>query len=175
MLAPFEDAANRLKATRPNLHLVTPLASTVAEAVRAGVGGWRNPPHLIEDEGLKADAFAAGTVALACSGTVTTELALAGCPVVVAYRLGAMTYLATKLVIRTRYITLFNIAAGRAIAPELIQDACNGPDLAREVGLRLDDPALRARQVAEQSAALDLMGRGQGDPSAKAAEAVIDS
>jgi lipid-A-disaccharide synthase len=68
---------------------------------------------------------------------------------------------------------LFNIAAGREIAPELIQNDCTGPKLARAVGERLADPALRARQRDEQWAALDLMGRGGPDPSEAAAEAVL--
>ena len=59
----------------------------------------------------------AATVALACSGTVTTELALAGCPMVVAYRLGALSHLIVKRLIRTPYITLFNVAAQAFVAP----------------------------------------------------------
>jgi lipid-A-disaccharide synthase len=115
----------------------------------------------------------AATVALACSGTVTTELALAGCPMVVGYRLGPMTYALLKRLIRTKYITLFNIAAQDFIAPELVQDACNGPALAAALAVRLDDPGLRARQVARQNAALDKMGRGGPDPSEAAADAVL--
>ena len=115
----------------------------------------------------------AATVALACSGTVTTELALAGCPMVVAYRLAPLTYAILKRLVRTKYVTLFNIAAQDFVAPELIQDACNGPALAREVALRLDDPALRAAQVDRQYEALDRMGRGGPDPNVAAAEAVI--
>ena len=59
----------------------------------------------------------AATVGLACSGTVTNQLALAGCPMVVAYRLGPLTYRAAQVLIRTPYITLFNVEAQRFIAP----------------------------------------------------------
>ena len=173
MLPPFEEAVDRLKATRPGLHVVMPVASTVADVVREGVAGWRNPPHLIEDEALKADAFVAADVALACSGTVTTELALAGVPMVIAYRLGPVTHFAASLLIRTPYITLFNVAAGREVAPELIQRRCTGEALARELGKRLDDPGFAAAQATEQTAALEKMGRGQGDPSDQAAGALI--
>jgi lipid-A-disaccharide synthase len=116
----------------------------------------------------------AATVALACSGTVTTELALAGAPMVVGYRLGPVTHAILKRLIRTKYITLFNIAAQDFIAPELVQDDCNGPALARELALRLDEPELRARQIAAQYAALDRMGRGGPDPSEAAADAVLE-
>lgn len=173
VLPPFEDAVRLLKAERPGLHVVIPAASTVAAEVKARVAGWPDRAAVLEDDALKLDAMKAGTVALACSGTVTTELALAGCPMVVGYRIGQATYHILKRLIRTRYITLFNIAAGKAIAPELIQDACNGRDLAREIARRLDDPQLRADQVAEQYAALDKMGRGGGDPAELAADAIL--
>lgn len=115
----------------------------------------------------------AATVALACSGTVTLELALAGAPMVVGYRLGKLTHTILKRLIRTPYITLFNIAAQAFIAPEFVQDDCNGPALAKAVAARLDDPGLRAGQVAAQFEALDKMGRGGPDPSEAAAEAVL--
>jgi lipid-A-disaccharide synthase len=173
VLPPFADAANRLAAERPELKVVVPVAAMVAEQVRASAGLWRNAPWLIEDETLKADAFRAGTVALACSGTVATELGLAGCPMVVGYRIGPLSHQVLKRLIRTPWVTLMNIAAGEAVVPEYLQDRCTGPLLAQAAGRLLDDPELRARQVAGQFAALDKMGRGQGDPSAKAAEAVM--
>jgi len=169
----FEDAVNRLKAERPNLHVVIPAAPTVAEVVKARVAGWPHRAHVVEGEGAKRDAMKAATVALACSGTVTTELAVAGCPMVVGYRLGPLTHAILKRLIRTKYVTLFNIAAQDFIAPELIQDDCNGPALAREIALRLDDPVLRQTQVARQTAALLKMGRGGPDPNEAAADAVL--
>jgi lipid-A-disaccharide synthase len=174
VLPPFEDAVRRLKAERPDLHVVIPAAPTVAAAVRSRIAGWPFRATVVEGEAAKLDAMRAATVALACSGTVTTELALAGVPMVVGYRIGPVTYAIVKRLIRTKYITLINIAAGEAIAPELIQADCNGPALAREVALRLDDPGLRARQVAAQDAALAQMGRGGPDPSEAAASAVLE-
>jgi lipid-A-disaccharide synthase len=173
--APFGEAVRRLAAERPALKVVMPVAATVADLVRAETAAWSVQPHLIEEEGLKDDAFVAATVALACSGSVTTELALAGCPMVVGYRLGALTHAILKRLITTRYITLFNIAAGREVAPELVQDRCTGPALAATVGALLDDPERRAHQIERQNAALDAMGRQDiGDPAERAADAVIE-
>jgi lipid-A-disaccharide synthase len=173
VLPPFEDAVNRLKAERPRLKILVPAAPTVAEAVKAQVAGWPHRAHVVEGDAAKLDAMKAATVALACSGTVTTELALAGVPMVVGYRLGPITHAILKRLIRTKYITLFNIAAQAFVAPELVQDDCNGLALAREIALRLDDAELRRGQVAAQYAALDKMGRGGPDPSEAAAEAVL--
>jgi len=169
----FEDAVRRLKTARPNLAVVVPAASTVAEAVKARVAGWPFRAHVIEDEALKDDAMVAGTVALACSGTVTTELALAGCPMVVGYRTGTITYGLLKLLFKQRWVTLLNIAAGKAVAPEYLQEALKGEALAQAIAVRLDDPDLRAQQVADQSAALERMGRGMSAPSEAAAEALL--
>jgi lipid-A-disaccharide synthase len=173
VLPPFEDAIARLKAERPELEVIIPAAPTVAASVKAQVAGWPYRVHVVEGDQAKYDAMKAATVAMACSGTVTLELALAGCPMVVGYRFDKLTHFILKQLIRTPYVVLFNIAAQRFIAPELIQDDCNGPRLAREISLRLDDEAFRARQVAEQYAALGTMGRGGPDPSDAAADAIL--
>jgi lipid-A-disaccharide synthase len=168
----FEAAARILKADRPDLHLVTPVAPTVTEAVRTALAGWRNRVHLVEGEQAKRDAMAAAAAALACSGTVTLELAMAGVPMVVGYRLSAATYALLKPMLKVRYATLFNIAADREVAPELLQGDCTGEQMAAETARLLDDPVRRERQVREQFEALTRLGRGMPDPSAKAAEVV---
>jgi len=169
---PFAEALRRLAAERPDLCFVLPAAQTVAAQVRAV--DWGAPVHIVEGDQLKYDAMKAATVALACSGTVTSELGMAGCPFVVAYRTGVVTYFAARLIYRQRYITLINIAAGEAVAPEFIQHDCTGEALAKALAERLDDPGLRARQVAKQNATLETMGRGGPDPAERAADVVIE-
>ncbi len=174
LMGPFGDAVARLKAAHPRLHVVLALAESVAEEARAAAQAWPVKPFLVEGESGRIDAMKGATLALACSGTVTTELAMAGCPFVVAYRISGLTYVLLKLAIKTRWITLINIAAGREIAPELIQGRCTGPELAKALDARLDDEALRRRQIAEQTEALGKLGPvGGADPSERAADAVI--
>lgn len=170
---PFGEALAQLTRDRPRLQIVVPVAATVADKVRALAADWPGSPRLVEGEAAKRDALASATAAMACSGTAVLELAQAGVPMVVAYRVNALTYLISKLLLRTRFITLFNIAADAEVAPELIQHDCTGPKLARAVGRLLDDRDLGDRQVAAQTLALDRLGRGGEDPSALAAEAVI--
>ena len=169
----FEDAAMRLADARPDLRIVVPAADTVAGLVKARVAGWRRRACVVEGERDKLDAMRAATVALACSGTVTTELAVAGCPMVVGYRGHPATALVARAIIRTRFFTLFNIAADRMIAPEFLQERCNGPELAGAVAALLDDPARRATQAAAQTAALARLGLNRSDPFEAAAEVVI--
>ena len=171
LLAPFEGAVARLRAAHPGLRVVVPVAATVADLLKPRLAAWAVPPDVVEGDALKLDAMAAATVALACSGSVTTELALAGCPMVVAYRVGPLTHLVLKRLVTTRYATLFNIAADSAVAPEFIQHACTPDALAAALAERLDDPVLRARQVQAQFAALEKMGR---DPDLAPAERAAD-
>jgi lipid-A-disaccharide synthase len=170
---PFVDALKRLTAGHADLRIAVVVAETVAERVKAEVAHWPFPVCLVEGEGAKRDAMKGATVALTCSGTVSTELALAGCPIVVAYRFDRLTYAIAKLIVTTRTATLFNMAAGEHVAPEFIQDDCTGEKLAAAVRERLNDRALRERQIAAQFAALDKMGRGGPDPSERAADALL--
>lgn len=173
VLPPFGEAVERLVTERPGLHVVIPAAPTVAEMVKARVAGWPHRTHVVEGEARKLDAMKAATVALACSGTVTTQLALAGVPMVVGYRVGPVTYAILKHLVRTRYATLFNIAAEAEVAPELLQHDCNGAELAAAVARRLDDERLRRGQIRAQSSALEKMGLGGPDPDEAAAAAVL--
>jgi lipid-A-disaccharide synthase len=174
VLPAFEDAALRLVDARPGLQIVVGAADTVADQVKARVAGWRRRAHVIEGERDKLDAMRAAAVALACSGTVTTELAVAGCPMVVGYRGHPATAVVARAIIRTRYFTLFNIAAGEPIAPEFLQAHCNGRELAVATAVLLDDPARRAAQAAAQTAALAKLGLNRSDPFDAAAEVVIE-
>lgn len=87
-------------------------------------------PILPHDRG---EGVAAADVALSSSGTATLESAILGTPVVVMYRLSALTYMLAKRLIRLPHFSLVNIVAGRQVVPELIQDEVNGERIAAEV------------------------------------------
>lgn len=173
MAGPFGEAVDRLARHHPGLEVVVPVAATVAPAVRAAAQSWKARVTLIDDPASKDLAMASADVALACSGTVTTELAMAGPPVVVGYRIGGLSYAILKRLVRTPWISLVNIAAGRMVMPEFIQHACTGERLSQAVGALLADPAARADQAAQQQQALLQMGRGGPDPSEAAANVVL--
>jgi lipid-A-disaccharide synthase len=168
----FEQAVGFLKAADPALNVAVVAAGTVADDVAARVATWPFRVHLVQ-EAEKYNAMRACTVALATSGTVSTELALAGAPMVISYRFGAVSYAIMKPFFTGKFATLFNTAADAMIAPELIQNDATGEKLAAAVSRLLADPALRADQSARQTAALDRMGREGRNPSEIAAEAVL--
>ena len=169
----FREVMERLGQARPGLTMVVPVAETVRELVVEATRELALRYVLIENEDDKYSAMKAADLALACSGTVSTELALAGCPMVIAYKVEPLTYWIFKTIATIKHVTLFNIAAGNMIAPEFIQNACTVDNLVKALDERLDDKALRDKQIADQFSALDVMGRGQRPPAELAAEAVL--
>jgi lipid-A-disaccharide synthase len=163
-------AAEMLKRDRSDVRLVVVAAEAVRDHVLAQM------PHdaLAVDEVEKEDAFAAATVALAASGTVTTEVALQHAPVVVAYRLDPVSgAIARWFLFKGKYVTLMNIAANTEVAPEILQTQLTPENVAAAAAPLLDNAAARDEQVRRQDDALAKMGRG-GRPAAEiAAEAVL--
>ena len=168
----YEAAIKRLKAADPKLEVAVVVAGTVAEDVTARIAAWPFRTHVVT-EADKYAAMKAATVALATSGTVSTELALAGAPMVIGYRFAPLSYAIMKPFFTGKYATLFNHAADEEIARELIQTDATPEKAAAEVGRLLHNPDARAAQVRRQIEALDYMGRSGADPSTLAAEAVL--
>jgi lipid-A-disaccharide synthase len=169
---PFGDAARQLKDAIPNLAVVVAAAETVEAEVRAAVARWSVPVKITTGEADRLSAMKAATAAVACSGTVTTELALAGCPFVVGYKVDPFTYQIAKRLLHTPWITLINVAAQAMVAPEFLQDACVGARLAETLTPWLTDEARRVSQARVQDAALRRM-RGDTTSAESAADAVI--
>ncbi len=175
-LAPiFGETAHRLASARPTLEIMVSAADGQGDLVRRLCAQWPTRPFVVEARNDRLAAMRAATAALACSGTVTTQLAVAGTAMVVAYRLGAVTHLAARILIRTPYICLLNVAAQRFVVAERVQGACTADALAADLAPLLDDPTIRAAQVADQTAALTLLRGDITDPSEAAAAAVLDA
>ena len=168
----YEGAVGRLKRQNPALEVAVVAAGTVAEDVTGRIAAWPFRVHLVS-EAEKYDAMKAATVALATSGTVSTELALAAAPMVIGYRFQPLSYAIMKPFFTGKYATLFNHAADEEIARELIQNDATPEKVAAEVERLLADPEARRTQAERQTAALDLMGRNAPDPSSLAADAVL--
>ena len=173
MMTPvYEGAVTLLKAADPTLEVAVVAAGTVAEDVTARIAAWPFRAHLVQED-EKYAAMKAATVALATSGTVSTELALAGAPMIIGYRFQPLSYAIMKPFFTGKYATLFNHAADEEIARELIQNDATPEKVAAEVGRLLADPDARRDQASRQTAALDRMGREGRNPSEIAADAVL--
>lgn len=145
LATPFADAVTILKQQMPELAIISPVAASVAKDVGAAAGA---DPRLNEiillPESTKLDALACANTALACSGTVTTQLACAGVPTVVAYRLSGVSYVIVRSLIKLDYISIVNIAAEQALMPEFVQSAVKGEALAKAALPYLTDTKKRA-------------------------------
>ena len=168
----YEQTIRNLRTSIPELEVAVIVAGTVKDDVTARVAAWPFRVHLVEED-EKYDAMKAATAALATSGTVSTELALAGAPMVIAYKIDGLSYALMKRLVTAKHVTLFNIAADERIAPEFIQHDATPDKLAKAVRRLLMDPDAAADQARRQSAALEQMGRDEADPAQLAADAVL--
>jgi lipid-A-disaccharide synthase len=174
ILPPFKAAVAILAREIPGLVCVLPTIRHVAPLVRAAVADWPTPLHVVETEAEKFAAFDAADAALAASGTVTSELALAKTPMVVAYRVGALTYALAKPFMHVQYIVLVNLVLGRKAIPEFEQYASTPEALARALKPLLVEENAHAQQVRDLEEGVRAFGMGQEAPSLRAARAVLE-
>ena len=143
---PFTATLRALRATGHRLDVIVPTVENVRDLVTERVKQWPFPTHVIEDEADKFRAFKLAHAALAASGTVTLELALAGCPMVVAYRVDRLALLFRRLV-KPPHFALANLVLGERAFPELMQESCVPEELAPALASLLSDTSERARQL----------------------------
>ena len=173
LLPPFGATLERVAKARPGLRAVVPTVETVAAQVADRVRGWPVPAMVVHGARERYDAFAASRAALAASGTVTLELAMAGVPMVIGYKMNPATVFFARRLIKIEHASLPNILAGRAVVPELLQENCTPERLAAALDPLLDDGPAREAQQAGLDEALALLGRGADSPSRKAAQAIL--
>jgi lipid-A-disaccharide synthase len=167
-------ALERVAAHVPNVQPVVPLAGPVADAVRRDASAWSARPILISETDDKHDGFAASSVALTKSGTATLELAMAGVPMLVTYRVNPLSAAIARRLITVKYASLLNLLADSEIVPELIQDACTPDRLAGALLRLLSDPAAADAQRDACQAVLHQLRPPRGLPSEAAADAVLE-
>jgi lipid-A-disaccharide synthase len=172
LLPVFAETVARLKLGRPDLTVVVPTVETVADDVAAATARWPVPAIVVTGETEKYDAFAAADAALAASGTVALELALAKVPSVIAYRLNPISGWLARRLVRVRFVNLVNLVLDKQAVPEFLQDDCRPDRLAAALERLLDDENSRAEQIDAMIKALERLGLGGPSPSVRAAEVV---
>ena len=171
----FADAAQRLSTQHGSeLQCLVLVTGSVHEQVMSEELGWPENSVFVTEEEDKADLMAAADLALACSGTVTSELATQGCPMIVGYKLGFVSWALAKFVLlKTSFITLFNVAADKEVAREFVQFDLTVDNLVDEANRLLGDSKARETQTAEQFDALRKMGWGKPPASVIAADVIL--
>lgn len=172
LLPIYRATVERLMRQMPRLRIVCATAAAAADRVKSEVATWPVVVRVAEDDS-RFDCMAASDVALAASGTVTLELARAGVPMVVAYRMNPITAWLARRVVRVQYANLANLVLGRGAIPELLLEDCYPEALASALLRLLRDEGERQRQRAAMAEALARLGSGGPRPSLRAAKAVL--
>ena len=176
LLAVFSAAVSRIRNRVGALEVVIPTVPPLVEMIRQASTQWTLPPRIIVEPAEKEAAFRIARAALTKSGTVTLELALAGVPMVAAYKVSALEYIAVGRAIEKRIssIILANLFLGENVIPELLQRRCTPDELANAMMPLFDDTPQRRRQV-EAFGRLDaIMRTGSSMPAARAADTVLE-
>ncbi|CAG4928313.1 unnamed protein product [Acidocella sp. C78] len=171
----FGATVERLHARFPGLVPVLAAAPALAGELQAEAAGWSRPPLIVTDIADRYDAFAAAAAALTKSGTSTLELALAGVPMAVTYRVNPISAFLVRRLVKVKHAAMINLLAADALVPELLQETCTPDRLAAEIGSLLGNPALAAAQRAGFATALaTLAAPGASAPSEAAAARVLE-
>ncbi|WP_213740960.1 lipid-A-disaccharide synthase [Bradyrhizobium sp. dw_411] len=172
-MAIFGETLSRLRDEGVAFELILPTMPHLIEAVSEGIKDWKVAPRIVVGEQEKRAAFRIARAALAKSGTVTLELALAGVPMVTAYRTGAVEAWIVLKVIDVKSVILANLVVGENVVPEFLQQDCTPEKLAPALREVLEDSPLRRRQV-EAFAGIDgIMTTGDQPPGVRAADIVL--
>jgi len=172
LLPVFAETAALMSDRYHNLRVVVPSVETVSDSVRRAVADW-TVPALVVGADEKWDAFAASDAALAASGTVALELAVSKVPMVIAYRVAAMTAAIARRLLTIKYVCLLNILVDRLVVPELLQENCTPSRLVQELEPLMHDGPERRLQLEGCDEALDALGVGGESPSLRAAREAL--
>ena len=174
LLPVFGATLKRLMLHEPALRPVLPVSPAVADVVRRAAATWPIQPLIVTELADKHDAYAAASAALTKSGTSTLELALAGVPMAVTYRVNPMSAAMARRMIRVPYVAMLNLLAGRLVVPELLQQDCTAETLGRQALDLLRGAAAATAQRDAFPEILDSLRPPEGTPSEAAAREVLE-
>ncbi len=175
LLPIFGEAAAIVHRDMPALQVILPTVSNVQDEVRRNVRDWPMPTTVVAGAEDKYGAFAASHAAIAASGTIAVELAVAGLPTLIAYHVSPITAFLARRLIRVKYVSLANLVMDREVQPEMLQDDCTPERLAEAIRPLLADQALRESYVAAGREVACTLGYGGEAPSHLAARAILDT
>lgn len=169
------DAARRIKRALPGTRLFVQPAESAAEMFADAFPDAAEQFTVLTDGAERFDAMAGADIVLACSGTVTSEVAMQGTPMIVAYKTGWVTWaLARGLLYKKTHITLLNILNGdTAIVPEFVQTRQQPEHIAAKALEWIREPGALERQKDAQARALTHLLKEEAPAAVLAAGAIL--
>jgi lipid-A-disaccharide synthase len=173
LLAVFADTVALVQEKVGPIEVVIPTIPHLVDPLRQGTAQWPVQPRIVVETADKQAAFRIARAALAKSGTVTLELALAGVPTVGAYRVSWLEGVVGRRMVKVSSVILANLVLGENAVPEFIQDACTAENLAAALAPLFGDTPERRRQLEAFSRLDAIMEIGSTAPAARAADIVL--
>lgn len=169
----FEEVLKRVKADVGEFTVVAPVIGPSGKIVSDALQSWPFKSIVIDGASEKYDAMAAADVALAASGTVGLELALAGVPNVIGYKMNPLTSWVARRLIKIRHVNLVNILLKKDVVPEHILEFCTVENLHRSLTELFRSEQNRQAQIDQFHEAMILLGLGGVAPGARAADVIL--
>ena len=171
LLPPLVESAALLQRERPELQIVVPVAPGLDRGpVERAFAARGLRPTLVD--GRAAEVVGASDVAVVASGTATLETALMLRPMVVVYRMSALSWVIGKLMVRVAFVSLVNLLSGRRLVPELLQGELRPDAVANEVRRLWAPGGARDAQV---EGLIALRARlGSGPTASRVADEVLE-
>jgi len=174
LLPVFREVCETLAQKIEDLVVVLPTVPNLKDGIEADVKTWSVETKVIDGLDEKFDAFAAADVALAASGTVSLELAIAKTPAVIAYKVSPLSAWIAKKLVKLKFVSLVNILTDQEIVPEYLLECCRADIIEPNVHLLLTAQDKRQDQLAGYDEALKLLRAEEGlEPSASAAVTIL--
>jgi len=170
----FGETLARVAERAGPIEVVVPTVPHLLAQVTAATANWPVRPRIVVEQADKQAAVRVARAALAKSGTTTLELAVAGVPMVAAYKVDALEAFVIRRLVRVPSYILANLVLGQNVVPEIVQEECTPDRLAEALTPLLGDTPERRRQV-EAFATLDaVMEIGSRAPATRAADIVLE-
>jgi lipid-A-disaccharide synthase len=170
----FGETLARVAERAGPIEVVLPTVPHLLAQVTAATSTWPIRPRIVVEAADKQAALRVARAALAKSGTTTLELAVAGVPMVAAYKVAPLEAWVIRRLVRVPSYILANLVLGQNVVPELVQEECTPERLADALTPLIEDTPERRRQV-EAFATLDaIMEIGSRTPAARAADIVLE-
>lgn len=170
LLPTFSETIKKLKKQIPNLFVVVQTFEKYIPLIEKHRKTWECPSVISVNSAEKYQGMKASNFALAASGTVAIELALAQIPMVIGYKINPLTYWIVRSMVYVRHVCLVNILLNRSIVPECLQDACSASKLSEKLLGILKNP----QQQLEAFVKFKQMLRYRDEiPSMRAAKTIL--